>query len=86
MPTTVPHGHARANHEMPQDKAESATGTGATAIDPVCGVKVTRVVKIFLHLSKDEQRKRFLGRIDDPTKNWKFTASDMTERGFWDAD
>jgi PPK2 family polyphosphate:nucleotide phosphotransferase len=44
----------------------------------------TRVIKIFLHLSKDEQRKRFLDRIDDPTKNWKFTASDMTERGFWD--
>jgi len=45
----------------------------------------TRVVKIFLHLSKEEQRKRFLDRIDDPTKNWKFTAGDMTERGFWDA-
>ncbi|MBI1173378.1 polyphosphate kinase 2 family protein [bacterium] len=45
----------------------------------------TRVVKIFLHLSKDEQRKRFLDRIDDPTKNWKFTESDMVERGFWDA-
>ena len=44
----------------------------------------TRVVKIFLHLSKDEQRKRFLDRIDDPTKNWKFTAADMAERGFWD--
>lgn len=45
----------------------------------------TRVVKIFLHLSKDEQRKRFLGRIDDPTKNWKFGTADMTERGYWDA-
>ena len=44
----------------------------------------TRIVKIFLHLSNDEQRKRFLGRIDDPTKNWKFTKADMTERGFWD--
>jgi PPK2 family polyphosphate:nucleotide phosphotransferase len=44
-----------------------------------------RVVKIFLHLSKDEQRKRFLGRIDDPTKNWKFGTADMTERGYWDA-
>ena len=45
----------------------------------------TRVVKIFLHLSEDEQRKRFLDRIDDPTKNWKFGTADMTERGFWDA-
>ena len=44
----------------------------------------TAVVKIFLHLSKDEQRKRFLARIDDPKKNWKFNAGDVTERGFWD--
>jgi PPK2 family polyphosphate:nucleotide phosphotransferase len=43
----------------------------------------TRIVKIFLHLSKDEQRKRFLLRIDDPDKNWKLTAGDITERGFW---
>ena len=48
-------------------------------------VNGTRVVKIFLHLSKDEQRKRFLDRIDDPTKNWKFGTADMTERGYWDA-
>lgn len=45
----------------------------------------TRVVKIFLNLSKDEQRTRFLGRIDDPTKNWKFGTADMTERAYWDA-
>jgi PPK2 family polyphosphate:nucleotide phosphotransferase len=43
----------------------------------------TRVVKIFLHLSADEQRKRFLDRIDDPDKNWKFSQSDMHERKFW---
>lgn len=43
----------------------------------------TRVVKIFLHLSEDEQRKRFLARIDDPDKNWKFSQSDMHERTFW---
>jgi PPK2 family polyphosphate:nucleotide phosphotransferase len=44
----------------------------------------TRVVKIFLHLSKDEQRNRFLQRIDEPDKNWKFSASDVRERTFWD--
>ncbi len=44
----------------------------------------TRIVKFFLHLSKDEQRKRFLSRIDEPEKNWKFSANDITERGFWD--
>lgn len=44
----------------------------------------TRVVKFFLHLSKDEQRKRFLARIDEPEKNWKFSTADIKERGFWD--
>jgi PPK2 family polyphosphate:nucleotide phosphotransferase len=43
----------------------------------------TRVVKFFLHLSKDEQRQRFLARIDDPDKNWKFNHADVDERGFW---
>jgi PPK2 family polyphosphate:nucleotide phosphotransferase len=43
----------------------------------------TRIVKFFLHLSKDEQRKRFLQRIDDPEKNWKFSMADIKERGFW---
>jgi PPK2 family polyphosphate:nucleotide phosphotransferase len=43
----------------------------------------TRVVKFFLHLSKEEQRKRFLARIDEPDKNWKFSAADIAERGFW---
>jgi PPK2 family polyphosphate:nucleotide phosphotransferase len=43
----------------------------------------TRVVKLFLHLSKEEQRKRFLDRIDDPAKNWKFSAADIEERKFW---
>jgi PPK2 family polyphosphate:nucleotide phosphotransferase len=44
----------------------------------------TRVIKFFLHLSKEEQRKRFLERIDDPDKNWKFSAADVEERKFWD--
>jgi PPK2 family polyphosphate:nucleotide phosphotransferase len=44
----------------------------------------TRIVKFFLHVSKDEQRKRFLARIDDPEKNWKFTMSDVEERKHWD--
>jgi len=43
----------------------------------------TRVIKFFLHLSMEEQRKRFLKRIDDPEKNWKFGADDIKERGFW---
>jgi PPK2 family polyphosphate:nucleotide phosphotransferase len=43
----------------------------------------TRVIKFFLHLSKEEQRKRFLERIDEPDKNWKFSQSDVAEREFW---
>jgi PPK2 family polyphosphate:nucleotide phosphotransferase len=43
----------------------------------------TRIVKFYLHLSKDEQRKRFLERIDDPDKNWKFSLADIEERKFW---
>lgn len=43
----------------------------------------TRVIKFFLHLSKDEQRKRFLERIDEPEKNWKFSQADIVERKFW---
>ena len=43
----------------------------------------TRIIKFFLHLSKEEQRKRFLERIDDPQKNWKFSIGDVAERAFW---
>jgi len=43
----------------------------------------TRIIKFFLHLSKEEQRKRFLARIDEPEKNWKFSAADIEERKFW---
>lgn len=43
----------------------------------------TRAVKIFLHLSREEQRKRFLERIDEPEKNWKFSLADIHERKYW---
>ena len=43
----------------------------------------TQIIKFFLHLSEDEQRKRFLARIADPEKNWKFSISDIEERKFW---
>ncbi len=44
----------------------------------------TRIVKFFLHVSAEEQRKRLLARIDDPHKNWKFSLSDLQERRLWD--
>jgi PPK2 family polyphosphate:nucleotide phosphotransferase len=43
----------------------------------------TRILKFFLHLSKEEQRKRFLERIDQPEKNWKFSVQDVEERKYW---
>jgi PPK2 family polyphosphate:nucleotide phosphotransferase len=43
----------------------------------------TRLVKFFLHLSKDEQRRRFLERIETPEKNWKFSSADIAERHYW---
>jgi polyphosphate kinase 2 (PPK2 family) len=44
----------------------------------------TVIRKFFLHLSKKEQKKRFLARLDEPEKNWKFSASDIHERKYWD--
>jgi polyphosphate kinase 2 (PPK2 family) len=45
----------------------------------------TRIVKIFLHVSRDEQKRRFLERLDDPAKYWKFSANDLAERKHWQA-
>jgi len=44
----------------------------------------TTIVKIFLHLSKDEQRERLTARLEDPTKHWKFNPADLAERERWD--
>jgi hypothetical protein len=44
----------------------------------------TRIVKVFLHLSKEEQKKRFLSRLEDPAKSWKFSMADLAERQHWD--
>jgi PPK2 family polyphosphate:nucleotide phosphotransferase len=43
----------------------------------------TRIIKLFLHLSQDEQRRRFISRIDTPEKNWKFSSADIAERQYW---
>lgn len=44
----------------------------------------TKIIKLFLHISKDEQKERLLARIDDASKNWKFSAADIKERQYWD--
>jgi polyphosphate kinase 2 (PPK2 family) len=43
----------------------------------------TIILKFFLNVSKEEQRERFLGRLDEPSKNWKFSMADITERALW---
>jgi PPK2 family polyphosphate:nucleotide phosphotransferase len=43
----------------------------------------TKILKFFLHVSRKEQKKRFMDRLDEPEKNWKFSASDVQERKFW---
>ncbi|MCA8958285.1 MAG: polyphosphate kinase 2 family protein, partial [Planctomycetes bacterium] len=43
------------------------------------------ILKFWLNVSRDEQRKRFLSRLEEPEKNWKFSQGDLRERGFWDA-
>ena len=50
---------------------------------PLVVNQFNRIVKFFLHLSREEQRQRFLERIDDPDKNWKFSRADLEERKFW---
>jgi PPK2 family polyphosphate:nucleotide phosphotransferase len=54
-----------------------------TNLERHLSINGTRVVKLFLHLSKEEQRKRFLARIDQPEKNWKFSLADIKERAYW---
>ena len=49
-----------------------------------CHDRGTKILKFFLNVSKDEQRRRFLDRIDDPTKHWKFSKADLAERRLWD--
>ena len=44
----------------------------------------TRIVKVFLHISKDEQRRRLQARLSDPNKRWKFSRADLKERQYWD--
>jgi PPK2 family polyphosphate:nucleotide phosphotransferase len=44
----------------------------------------TKIVKVMLNISKDEQKARLLARLDDPAKNWKYSRGDLTERAFWD--
>jgi PPK2 family polyphosphate:nucleotide phosphotransferase len=54
-----------------------------TAIERYLARNGTVILKFFLNVSREEQRKRFLDRLDQPSKNWKFSMADITERGYW---
>ncbi len=54
------------------------------AFEEVLTSKYVRILKFFLNVSKNEQKERFLKRLDDPEKNWKFSANDVRERKYWD--
>ena len=68
----------RHDHKLWHDRYRSITD-----LERHLSLNGTRIVKFFLHLSKEEQRRRFLARIDEPEKNWKFTRADLKERGYW---
>ncbi|MDE2619738.1 MAG: polyphosphate kinase 2 family protein [Sphingomonadales bacterium] len=74
VPPTGEHGHVW------RERYRSITG-----FERHLHANGTRIVKIFLHLSKEEQRQRFLARIEQPHKNWKFSDADLAERQHWKA-
>jgi len=71
-------GEVRAGDDLWERRYQSITG-----LERHLHRNGTRILKFFLHLSKEEQRKRFLERIDRPEKNWKFSRADIDERGYW---
>jgi PPK2 family polyphosphate:nucleotide phosphotransferase len=73
LPEASPH-----DEELWQDRYRSISD-----LERHLHINGTRIIKFFLHLSKEEQRKRFIERIDDPQKNWKFSEADVHERKFW---
>jgi len=71
--------------ELPNNKAEWARRYRMiNSMESLLADAGTRVIKFFLHISKDEQRRRFIARQKDPAKHWKLAASDFSERQFWD--
>jgi PPK2 family polyphosphate:nucleotide phosphotransferase len=83
------HPELLANEGLPADLVDETTiwqerYQSITDVERHLHRNGTRIIKFFLHLSKDEQRDRFLDRIDEPEKNWKFSNADIEERKLWD--
>ncbi len=67
----------------PEQDVEAAATNRSTTLEKHLSQNGTHTLKFFLNVSKKEQAKRFLRRIEKPSKNWKFSAGDVEERGFW---
>lgn len=74
----------RAHGDLPQ-KALTARYDAINAFERALADNGVAIVKFFLHVSRDEQKKRLRERLTDPTKNWKFSAGDLDDRRHWDA-
>ena len=75
----------QASEEPPTDQVWRDRFEDINAFEHHLDRSGTRIVKIFLHVSRDQQKKRFLDRLEQPGKNWKFCAGDLAERKHWDA-
>lgn len=79
------------SQKLPREQVQDPSDVWKQRYESICDFEKhlwrngTRVVKFFLNLSRDEQRERFIDRIDEPDKNWKFSEADVKERGFWDS-
>lgn len=71
-------------HKFVDEKVWKSRYDQINAFEGLLAAGGTRIVKIFLHISKDEQKQRLLARLEDPDKNWKFNAGDIEERKHWD--
>jgi PPK2 family polyphosphate:nucleotide phosphotransferase len=76
--------------KLPKDRTSDLSKVWQQRYESICDLEKhlwrngTRVLKFYLNLSRDEQRQRFLDRIDEPEKNWKFSEGDIAERKYWD--
>ena len=71
-------------HGLIDQKETEARYEHIRAFESLLASRGTRIVKLYLHISKDEQKERLQDRLDDPEKNWKFNPGDLEERGYWD--
>jgi PPK2 family polyphosphate:nucleotide phosphotransferase len=71
-------------HKLVKESVWKARYSQINAFEEMLVESGTRIIKFFLHISKDEQKKRFQERIDTPEKRWKFDPADLEKRGFWD--